>query len=311
MSKIFLLGECMIELSTLSPNTLKKSYAGDVFNTAVYLKRVFPQTQVHLITAVGQDQHSKEMVEYFKCENIDTACVFISQDKIPGLYAIHTDKSGERSFNYWRNDSAARQVIKYLNEDIIDKIAQGDVLFFSGISLGILPHEDRELFWAFIEILRNANVKIVFDPNYRVNMWQSTEDTRSQYALAFQYANIILPGVEDFKQLYNLNSVEQIADYCQQFLFDKVLIKNEDKKLLLIEDNQRQNIEIEPVNKVIDTTSAGDSFNGAYLGAWLNNLPTKDSILLASKVAGYVIQHKGAIVEKKAFQAFLKNLNTQ
>lgn len=142
-------------------------------------------------------------------------------------------------------------------------------------------------------------------------MWQSTEDTRSQYALAFQYANIILPGVEDFQQLYNLNSVEQIADYCQQFLFDKVLIKNEDKKLLLIEDNQRQNIEIEPVNKVIDTTSAGDSFNGAYLGAWLNNLPTKDSILLASKVAGYVIQHKGAIVEKKAFQAFLKNLNTQ
>ena len=60
MKNIFLFGECMIELMAASKdqpaNTMKQSFAGDVFNTAVYLKRTFSEQKVHLVTAVGQDK---------------------------------------------------------------------------------------------------------------------------------------------------------------------------------------------------------------------------------------------------------------
>ena len=59
------------------------------------------------------------------------------------------------------------------------------------------------------------------------------------------------------------------------------------------------------VENVVDTTSAGDSFNGVYLGARLEGHSVVDSIALASKAAGFVIQHKGAIVDKTAYQQFM------
>ena len=119
MKNIFLFGECMIELMAASKdkssNTIKQSFAGDVFNTAVYLKRTFSDIKVHLVTAVGKDNFSQNMVEYFQNENIDTDLVFQSENKIPGLYSIQLDDAGERSFTYWRNDSAARQVMQHID----------------------------------------------------------------------------------------------------------------------------------------------------------------------------------------------------
>ncbi len=92
MKNIYLFGECMIELMNHSSNTMKQSFAGDVFNTAVYLKRLFSDLNVGIVTAVGQDHFSDEMVEYFESENLNTDFVFHSQDKIPGLYSIKVDE---------------------------------------------------------------------------------------------------------------------------------------------------------------------------------------------------------------------------
>lgn len=128
----------MIELSRSSSNTLKQSFSGDVFNTAVYLKRFFTETQVHLITAIGKDKFSLNMLEYFYLEHIDTSLVFQSNNKIPGLYAIETDETGERNFTYWRENSAARDIMSFINEQVVESISTGDIVFFSGISLAVM-----------------------------------------------------------------------------------------------------------------------------------------------------------------------------
>jgi len=310
MSKIFLLGECMIELMPSPSNTFKQSFAGDIFNTAVYLKRSFSQTQVHLITAIGKDKFSLEMREHFHREHIESSFVFQSDNKIPGLYAIQTDETGERSFTYWREDSAARQVMQYLNNEVIKQISQADMFFFSGISLAILPQEDRENFWRFIEKLKAAKVQVVFDPNYRAALWASPEQAKQQFELAFEYADITLPGVDDFQELYGLTTAEQVADYLYPYALKELLIKNGGKELLWLGDNQRHFVTIKPVDKVVDATSAGDAFNGVYLGARLQGLPAHQSIALASKAAAFVIQHPGAIVPQSTFKIFIEELTS-
>ena len=40
MKNIYFLGECMVELRAMSESKLHQSFAGDVYNSAVYLKRL-------------------------------------------------------------------------------------------------------------------------------------------------------------------------------------------------------------------------------------------------------------------------------
>lgn len=310
MKNIFLFGECMIELMTASQepssNTLKQSFAGDVFNTAVYLKRTFSDVKVHLVTAIGKDNFSQDMLQYFKNEHIGTDFVFESNTKIPGLYAIQLDEHGERSFTYWRSDSAARQVMQHIDETAINALSQGDMFFFSGISLAVIEPSARDDFWAMVEKMKAAGVKIVFDPNYRARMWDNPAQAKVQFEKAFSLANIALPGVDDFQQLYDLSSSEAVYDFCKPYQFEELIIKNGEAGIFCYTQDDNFKFDITPVKNVVDTTSAGDSFNGVYLGARTQSLPIKKAIELASKAAGFVIQHKGAIVESKAYSEFVE-----
>ncbi|MEH6597430.1 MAG: sugar kinase [Colwellia polaris] len=309
MKNIFLFGECMIELMAASKdqpaNTMKQSFAGDVFNTAVYLKRTFSEQKVHLVTAVGQDKFSVDMIEYFKSENIGTDFVYQSETKIPGLYSIQLDDQGERSFTYWRENSAARQVMQHITDEAISRLSIGDMFFFSGISLAVIEPSARAGFWNLIDRLKAAGVKIVFDPNYRPRLWSSPKEAQDQFELALEKSDLSLPGVDDFEQLFGMKTAEEVNNYCQQFALNELIIKNGEQGILVVLNGDITHFEITPVENVVDTTSAGDSFNGVYLGARLEGHSVVDSIALASKAAGFVIQHKGAIVDKTAYQQFM------
>jgi 2-dehydro-3-deoxygluconokinase len=307
MKKIFLFGECMIELMKTSSNIMSQSFAGDIFNTAVYLKRTFAQINVHLVTAVGKDNFSIDMIKFFDKENIGVDFVYKSDSKISGLYAIQLDEQGERSFTYWRNDSAARQVMQHIDDEAIRQFSQGDMFFLSGISLAVIEPTARSAFWVLIDKLKAVGVQIVFDPNYRPRMWSSPEEAQKQFELAFQRSDLSLPGVDDFEQLFGMTTAEDVNEYCKPFGINELIIKNGEKSILVVIDGEISEFEITPVENVVDTTSAGDSLNGVYLGARLEGYSVNDSISLASKVAGFVIQHRGAITPAEEFDIFIKD----
>lgn len=303
MKNIYLFGECMIELMNGSEGAMKQSFAGDVFNTAVYLKRLFNDVNVNLVTAVGQDNFSDDMVQYFESENLGTDAVFRSAEKIPGLYAIQLDEHGERSFTYWRNDSAARYVMDFIDEDITKQFGSGDIFFFSGISLGVVTPNDREKFWRCISKLKAAGVKIAFDLNYRPKLWASKIEAQEQFFLAFEAADILLPGVDDFAAIFDLDTVDSIIEFFSRYEYQELVIKNGEKNVYCLSADGQEIVDVTPVEKVVDTTSAGDSFNGGYLGARMAGHAISKSVELANDVAGFVIQHKGAIVDQSAFSS--------
>lgn len=320
MKNIYVLGECMIELradkaldyseqvvskSDSSSKRLKQSFAGDVLNTAVYLKRTFPEINTHFVSALGKDNFSLNMLDFFKQEQIGSDLVFQSHEKMPGLYAIETDDTGERTFAYWRENSAAKDVMSFIGDEAIKQLSTGDMFFFSGISLAVIHTNDRQKFWQMVEILQQAGVSIVFDPNYRARMWDTPEQAREQFDQAFALSDVALPGVDDFQQLYDIESSKGVYDYCKSFNLKELVIKNGEQGILCFVDKQVYQFNITPVTNVVDTTSAGDSFNGVYLGARAKGLTISHAIELASSAAGFVIQHPGAIVDKTAYQQFM------
>ncbi|OKY27888.1 sugar kinase [Thalassotalea sp. PP2-459] len=303
MKNIFLFGECMIELMHTSSMTMKQSFAGDVFNTAVYLKRLFPNTNVNLVTAVGQDHFSENMVKYFQDEYLSTDYVFRSETKIPGLYAIQLDQYGERSFTYWRDNSAARTVMDFINEDITKQLSKGDIFFFSGISLGVVRPESRDKFWQCIAELKAAGVKIAFDLNYRPKLWATKAEAQAQFLLAFEASDILLPGVDDFAAIFDTNDIHGVISFFEQYHYQELVVKNGEKNVYCLSSTGQDIVDVTPVKQVVDTTSAGDSFNGGYLGARMAGHSITKSVELANQVAGFVIQHPGAIVESSAFSS--------
>lgn len=152
MKRIALLGECMIELNGTPFGDMQQSFGGDTLNTAIYLARASQPTdiQVSYLTAMGQDPLSQQIIARWQQAGIDTSAVFIDQQRHPGLYLIQLDEHGERTFLYWRNDSAARYLMQHPQlPQLKQAVSDVDALYLSGISLAILPAADRQalLLW--------------------------------------------------------------------------------------------------------------------------------------------------------------------
>ena len=76
---------------------------------------------------------------FFAGEGIESGLVARSPDNTVGLYMIHTDDLGERTFTYWRSDSAARKTFQLADTAQLSKVfASVDYFYFSGITLAIL-----------------------------------------------------------------------------------------------------------------------------------------------------------------------------
>ncbi|WP_083277973.1 PfkB family carbohydrate kinase [Colwellia sp. PAMC 20917] len=180
------------------------------------------------------------------------------------------------------------------------------MIFFSGISLAVILPKDRPKFWQLLRSLKKSGLTIVFDPNYRARKWDTPEQAKEQFEQAFTLADILLPGVDDFEQLYGISTSEAVYDFCKPYIFEELVIKNGEAGIFCYTAQQAYHFPITPVENVVDTTSAGDSFNGVYLGARSKGLNISHAVELASKAAGFVIQHYGAIVEPITYQQFIE-----
>ena len=284
---------------------MHQSFAGDVYNSAIYLKRAFAQTDTAFVSVVGNDKLSQNLLSICHSEDLNTNFVFKHPSRTLGVYLIETDNSGERSFSYWREHSAAKVMFDFLQEAEKSHFNAGDTLMFSGISLAILEPQQVDKFWTFLEQLKAKGVTIIFDPNYRACLWQDESTARLQFDRALSYADIALPGVEDFEVLYGLHCAEEILDYCSAKACAEIVVKNGPHSVITKTLDTQQH-RITPVQTVVDTTSAGDAFNGVYIGARVNGQSIEQAVQFAAKAAGVVIQHSGAVIPKDVFVNAIK-----
>ncbi|NQZ82607.1 MAG: sugar kinase [Colwellia sp.] len=312
MKNIVVMGECMIEFSqSVSATDFRQSFAGDVFNTGIYIKRCMAEPiTVNFLSAIGKDAMSEQLLSLMAEEQISTEMLYRTESAKMGLYLINLDSKGERSFSYWRNDSAAKQLITLMEKNHgLEQLKNASTFFFSGISLAILSESDRLILWKYLYQLKQQGTTIIFDPNYRASLWPSTEVTKAAYKMAFKLSHMALPGVDDFIDLYGVTDVEQVADIIEGYGVEEIVIKNGNQNMLISLRGTRSYLPVSPIKTVVDTTSAGDAFNGGYISARLTGKSVKGSAQYAAQVAACVIQHKGAIVPVELFEQKIQKLS--
>ena len=299
--RLLSIGECMVELTDLtlmSQNkgfSLNKGFAGDTFNMAFYARLALPQDwAVDYYTALGTDVLSAEMRDFMAHHNIGTSYILEQEGSLPGLYLVHVHE-GERSFSYWRSQSAARQLASepaHLKQALDD----ASVVIFSGITVAILPPQDRAPFLAAVREVKNSGREVVFDPNIRLRLWDDLDQARVLLTQAAQCATLIMPSFEDEALCFgDSNPAQTIARY-RALGLDHIVVKQGAEGITLLRAGEKHFLPASPVAHVVDTTSAGDSFNGTYLARLLAGDDPLTAARFAADVASFVIGQKGAIV---------------
>jgi 2-dehydro-3-deoxygluconokinase len=303
--KIAVIGECMIELSEKNA-AVNRGFGGDTLNTSVYIARQTDASAlaVHYVTALGTDAFSQQMLESWQAEEVKTDLIQRMADRLPGLYYIETDDTGERTFYYWRNEAAAKFWLESeQSAAICEELATFDYLYLSGISLAILSPQSREKLLTLLRECRANGGQVIFDNNYRPRLWASKGETQQVYQQMLTCTDIAFLTLDDEDALWGEKPVAEVIARTHAVGVKEVVVKRgADSCLVSIVGEPQQEIPAVklPKEKVVDTTAAGDSFSAGYLAVRLTGGDARSAAVRGHLTASTVIQYRGAIIPRDA-----------
>ena len=295
MTSAICIGECMVELRPVDDGHLKRGFAGDAYNTAVYLKRSAPDIEVAFLTATGDESLSNAMVETWRGEGISDRLTFRIPGERPALYLIETNAKGDRKFHYWRSETPAKEWLRLLlaagGAEVLNK---SDLVYVSGISLAILSYADRQ---AAVELLGTLKTKVAFDPNIRPALWKSMDEARHTFEAMVKVASIVLPSRQDYQLMYGMDDPQAQIEFTATLTDAEIALTCDEDGCRLRVGDEIIALPTQAV-KVVDTSGAGDSFNGAYLAARLKGRDPRDAVKDGLALAAKVVAQPGAIIPK-------------
>lgn len=296
MTRIVCCGEGMLELARRG-GRWDLSYGGDTLNTAIHLARL--GENVAYLTALGDDPFSAQLKQEWRAEALDTTLALRHPTRIAGLYAVTTDSLGERSFTYWREASAAREMFELEgSEAAVAQATRADLLYFSLITLAILTPVGRKALLRLAEQVRANGGDVAYDNNFRARLWTSSQDAVHVHEAAISVASLGLPTLED-ETAITLKATEpsRLQEHWAQLGCGDVVVKLGPDGCMLPSGDV-----IAPDNRLtpVDTSGAGDAFNAGYLSAHLRAKSAQEAALSGHRLAGWVISHPGALPARDA-----------
>ncbi len=296
---IAVIGECMLELSNIdgqSSQNKKLGFGGDTLNTCMYLARA--GTQVHFVSALGDDPQSHWMLSQWHKEGVN--CEYVNQvaGRLPGLYMIETDEEGERSFYYWRDSSPARELFDHEQQSktLFSTLMNFSTLYLSGVTLSLYNDSALERLLSFLNEYRQQGGVVVFDSNFRIQRWPNLLKAQAIFRRFYQQVDVALPTLEDDLALFQLDSKDQLQQLLLELGVKEMVIKEGADGCWIIQEDSCEFVAALKVQKVVDTTGAGDSFNAGFLNARLKGATMHDSAMQGHFFGAQVIQQRGAIV---------------
>ena len=283
--RIVCAGEVMAELCG-EGGAFVVGFAGDSFNTAVYCRRAIGSAGViDYVTRIGTEGLSDGFLRLADAE------------RMIGIYAVDTDARGERRFSYWRDRSAARRLFSEAGD--LGALDGADLVFLSGVTLAVIAPEARARVLARIAELRADGTLFAFDSNYRPTLWEDAATAREVIGAAWRLADVALPSVDDETALFGGDEAA-VLDRLRAAGCWTGALKRGATGPVAINPAAAVSEEYIPAEQVVDTTAAGDSFNGAYLAALVQGQTEAQRLRLGHEMARYVVTRRGAVVERQA-----------
>ena len=278
--------------ATISCTSLFFEPGGKGHNQAVACARMGVETV--FVGAVGRDVNGEACRVALEQEGI-TACLI--QKKEPTAFAVITTAAdGENTVEVFRGATGKMQAADLQKERIRDSIRDCDYLLLQNE----LPYDCLE---ESLKLAREYGVKVIFNP--------APAEELSQELLSM--CEIVTPNYGEAKKLAGYSDDDKPTDEELGAFFRKNKIKNGiitmgDRGVLLIKEEGCKRIPAVTCGAVLDTTGAGDTFNGALAAAFAMGESMETAVKTAVVAAGISVTRRGAagsVPRKEEVKKFL------
>ena len=287
MSEISVLGIFVADISflgnkipetgeTILGDNYKIGPGGKGCNQAIAIARL--GGKVNFISKLGNDEYGKLALNKLKTDNIDTSNIIISKKHKTGVAGIHIDKNtGKNAITVVRGAPSS-----LTTSEIDTNLFKQSKIFLTQLEIPIevtLHCLKAAKEYGLINILNPAPACKLSNDFFKLVDYFTPNETEAQF-----YTGVKINDEKDAKV-----SAKKLIDMG----IKKVIITLGEKGLFYSDGEEEIYLKASS-DKALDTTGAGDAFNGGFAFALLKGKKIKECLEIANKVAGFSTTKLGA-----------------
>lgn len=292
MDKVLLIGEPMELLLAEEDGALsdvthfRASVSGAEMNVAVGLSRL--GLCPRYMTRLGNDPRADRIRRFMKENRISDDLIITDPAHVTGAMMKSKAEPGKHEIYYFRQASAA----SFLCESDVDALDLSEIraVHFTGIFPSI-SKTAAEAARRLISRAREQEITVVFDPNLRCQLWNSSPETLALLNEFAAHSDVFLPSLKEAETLCGLTDPEEIADHYLELGTKKVVVKLGKQGAYY---KSRVESGIAPTFRadiVVDTAGAGDGFAAGLISGICEEIPLGEAVVRANAVGSMQIQN--------------------
>lgn len=259
------------------------SFGGDALNEGVVLSRL--GMDVQLISKVGRDEAGKRILEYAGKSGMDTTCILQEEGLATGINIVLIDERGERHFL----TNPQSNLRKLCLEDILPHIDKmGEIVSFA--SIFVSPLLDIQAMEQLFKKIKEKPGRILAADMTKAKAGETLEDIKC----LLPYIDYIFPNEEEIALLTGSRDNKRNAELLVESGVGCAVIKCGSRGCLIQRKETVLEIPAYPVEKVVDTTGAGDCFTASFLWAISQGWSLAECGKFACSTASFVVEGMGA-----------------
>ena len=261
MTDILTVGEVLIDLTQTGTLNGIPQYAafpgGAPANVAVAAAKLGAATA--FCGKVGQDAFGEQLARTLRDIGVSTDALHTASAPTT-LAVVSVDETGERSFSFYRDNSA--DTLLTPEESVAALACAPKGLHFGSVSLTHDPSRTATL--AAVKEAKKRGITVSYDPNYRPALWQAESLAASYMTMLLSLVDILKVSDDELPLLSGTHDLETGTRLlCERGISLVLVTLGPDGVYYRMGENTGT---VPGVSvKVADTNGAGDTFLGAVL----------------------------------------------
>ena len=261
---------------TILADNYNSGPGGKGCNQAIAISRL--GGKVNFISKLGNDDYGKLAIDKLKKHNIDISNIIISNNHKTGVAGIHVDKNtGKNAITVVRGAPSS-----LTTKEIDITLLKESKIFLTQLEIPIevtLQCLKAAKEYGLINILNPAPACALSNDSFKLIDYFTPNETEAEF-----YTGV---------KINNENDAKVSAKKLMNMGIKKVIITLGEKGLFYSDGKEEIYMKASS-DKAVDTTGAGDAFNGGFSFALLKGKKIKECLEIANKVAGFSTTKLGA-----------------
>ncbi|MFC6465039.1 ribokinase [Marinilactibacillus sp. GCM10026970] len=256
---------------TIFGETFQTYFGGKGANQAVAAARL--GAEVEMFGAVGSDVFGESLINNLKENNVGVEYVQ-TVDHLPSGSAFITVVNGDNSIIYvaGANDAYTPDCL-FQNQQQLDMLKRSDMV----IVQNELPQATIE---KLIDQSNQNRIPVLYNP----------APARKITEKLMEFITFLTPNESEFQEMFPGQSISEMLEKYS----NKLIVTLGQKGATFHDGDKIVTVPAIEVEHVVDTTGAGDTFNGAFAVAYMEGQSLEECVRFANKAAAVSIQKLGA-----------------